>query len=314
VRDYPFVAGTLVTLKWPEMESTPSSYDFSKVTTLHTNLSPGQTIAIRMTRIEPEHIVAGADEVWTWTDPNPNHTDCTSGCPRPVPWDVPTLNRYRELVGALAGVQVDSDQGPLPLGQHPDLESVMLLLPGWSRIREIGFEISELPGYSRPKLIDATLEALRIQVEAFPGKPVFVGFWKVTDDVETPALWEAMRTAILDDPALDKIGFYQENLSHYVQEGEDVFQPTTTFAAPLALSQQETFNGFQALTSWSNPSPSYAAKVEGGSPVAAIEWARSTYGARYFEIYTSDADAAASGAGPAWLSGFEALAENLCLP
>ena len=51
--------------------------------------------------------------------------------------------------------------------------------------------------------------------------------------------------------------------------------------------------------------------MSGGNPVDAMSWAMATFGARYFELYTPDVDAAVDAAEP-WLEGLTALGQSLC--
>jgi hypothetical protein len=190
----------------------------------------------------------------------------------------------------------------------------MLILPGWSRIREQDFELEELPGYTRERLIEGTLRALRAQANAFPQTPVFTQFFPLDDGAEPP-LDEALRDAILGAPELDHVGFYQENMAHSLVDGVETFRPATTVGAPLFTSKDQTFIGLQALTAWADPGENYADAVAGGEPAQAIDWAVTTYNARYFELYAQDADAALDGgAHTEWRAGLDRVAQSLCAP
>lgn len=313
-RDVPWVSGSLATLMWKDAEpTTPGVYDFTFLRSQIRQGQPGHRVALRMTGTEPDHIVAGADETWIWIDPNPERDTCRApeGCPRPTPWDRPSLDRYALFVEALAAETFEIDGLSLPLREHPRLSSVMLTLPGWGRIRELGFEVEQLPGYSRAKVIDATMEALRVQTEAFPNTPVFTQFFEI-DDGDDPPLWQAMRDAILADPTLASVGFYQENMAHSDVDGVETFRPAPDFAEVLFSSQDLTFIGLQALGTWVMPNASHTEQLMNGSPVAAMAWALETYGTRYFELYAPDVDAAIDGTQPEWLPEYEALAARLC--
>ena len=67
------------------------------------------------------------------------------------------------------------------------------------------------------------------------------------------------------------------------------------------------------LTAWSRPFPGQEDAVADGSPIEAMRWAMAEYGARYFEVYTIDLDAAERGDEP-WAEGFAALGAELCDP
>lgn len=311
-RDAAFLAGVMATLKWPEVETSEGVYDF-------TSLKPGrvgagQRMSIRMTRGDPSYIAEGAASTWNWVVASGNEPGCEppTGCPRAVPWDDFALTRYEAFVQALADQVVTMDGVEAELSDHPALESVMLILPGWSRVRELEFDIEDIPGYTRALLIESVVRALRAQAGAFPNKPVFTQFFPL-DDGADPPLDEALRDAILSDPTLDHVGFYQENLAHSIIEGEERFRPATSLGAPLLTSKDQTFTGFQALSSWASPtSEEHVEAVQGGEPAQAMDWALETYGARYFEIYAQDVDAAVEGDHPEWVAGFEATAARLC--
>ncbi|HEU5072725.1 MAG TPA: hypothetical protein VFU02_01095 [Polyangiaceae bacterium] len=310
-RDLPWVKGKMATIKWPEAEVTKGVFDFAPLEA--SQMDPTQRIAVRMLGIEPDHVVSEAGVTWNWIDPNPNHSECVKpvGCRRPVPWDEHTMIRYEQLLTALSKTEINIGGITAPLAEHPNLESIMLNLPGWGRIRELGFDIEDLPGYSRTLLVDATVRALELQAEKFPETPITVQFFEVDDGAEPP-LWEVLRDTILNDPQLDRVGFYMENLAHSVVNRVETFRPNIEAAQPLITSMDQTYTAFQALTSWDRPTSSYATKVAGGSPPKAIEYALETFGARYFEIYAQDIDAATDGNHPEWQPAFSAVAQRLC--
>jgi hypothetical protein len=66
-------------------------------------------------------------------------------------------------------------------------------------------------------------------------------------------------------------------------------RPVTSFGTALYLSQTNTWNGFQALTSWHQPFTG-ATQVTNGTPADGIQFGFATYGATYYEIYVSDID------------------------
>jgi hypothetical protein len=312
MRDAGFLAGVMATLKWPEVETSEGVYDFT--TLKSTRATAGQRMSIRMTRGDPSYIAEGAASTWNWVVASGNEPGCEppNGCPRAVPWDDFALTRYEAFVQALAAQVVTMGGVEAELSDHPSLESVMLILPGWSRVRELDFEVEEIPGYTRELLIGSVVRALRAQTSAFPNKPVFTQFFAL-DDGADPPLDEALADAILSDPTLAHVGFYQENLAHSIIDGDEQFRPATSLGAPLFNSKDQTFTGFQALTAWVSPnSDEQAEKVQGGEPARAMDWALETYGARYFEIYAQDVDAAVEGDHPEWVEGLEATAARLC--
>jgi hypothetical protein len=65
--------------------------------------------------------------------------------------------------------------------------------------------------------------------------------------------------------------------------------PVTGFGTALYLSQTNTWNGFQALTSWTQPFTGFG-NVTNGTAADGIRFAFETYGATYCELYVSDID------------------------
>lgn len=320
LRDHEVVDGYVLRLEWQDLEPSRGVFDFAAIDHVLGRVeSLGQKLTLHVLGTEPAHVVAEAGQTWTWVDPNPRHegrSACTAslgGCLRPVPWDPAVLERKRRFLLALAEHVVASSAGPVRLADHPAFTTTSATIPGLGLIREVGFEVESLPGYSRDKLIHAVVAALGVHVEAFPRQAVFAGFWTVQDQVREPALWEQLRLAVLaayDGRSAPRVGFFQENLAQAEAGGLATYAPSTTFAAPLFLSRDQTFVAFQALTSWARPFTGEE-KVAGGSPARAVAWARETYGARYFELYAVDLDAAVTDR-PDWLAELRQVQAGLC--
>ncbi len=320
LRDHDVVDGYVLRLEWQDVEPSAGVFDFSAIDHVLGRVEElGQKLTLHVLGTEPAHVVAEASQTWTWVDPNPRHegrSACTAslgGCLRPVPWDPAAQERQRRFLLALADHRVASPAGPVRLADHPAFTTTSATIPGLGPIREVGFEVEGLPGYSREKLIQAIVTALGAQVEAFPRQAVFIGFWTIQDQVREPALWEQVRLAVLaafDGRSGPRVGFFRENLAQGEAGGVATYAPSTTFAAPLFLSRDQTFVAFQALTSWARPFTG-AEKVAGGSPARAMAWARETYGARYFELYTVDLDTALKDR-PDWLAELRQVQAALC--
>lgn len=321
LRKYSFVDGLVLRLYWTDFSPTEGNYDFSDIdAALAAVTAAGQKLSIQFIGEDPDYVVTKATETWIWYDMNPNHapSDCTdaNGCNRPLPWDTYTLSNYEVMVKALAAHQVDTGSGPVALAEHPNVDVVQLGLPGWSRIRELFFDIETWPGYSRSKLLQATTKAFDIQVAAFPNKPLLVGLWDIQDGAMSPAFWEEMNSTLLGrytSAAGSRLGYFQENLRHGIVMGVESYGPETSYAKSMAAAKDQTYIGLQMLTSWTNPFMGED-KVVGGNPYQAMSWANQTYGARYFEIYADDTDTAANG-NTAWLDGLNAVHQSLgCTP
>ena len=319
IRDYPWVRGYVLRLSWNDIEQSPGVYDFSLIdNALERVAAIGQHLTLLILGPEPDHVTDQAVETWHWVDTNPNHPDdvfeCTAnngGCDRPLPWDEPTQNGYRAMVQALALHQVRDGADFTTLANHPRLDTLALPLPGWDRVRELGFEVESWPGYAREKLKTALLSQLQTQTAGFPRTPLQVGWWPVKDDDHGVELWKELYDAVKGNFGTQVI-LEQENLKHSFSAGVDTFGPLPEgLGEPLvSAANSNGYSALQMLTSWAQP---FTSGTAGGSPIAAMDWARATYGTRYFEIYVSDADAAQYDPLVAeWKAGFERLSVELC--
>lgn len=313
IRAQPFVDGYVLRLQWKDVEPTEGAYDFSAIDHNLARLeSMGQSLTLNFLAHlahEPSYVVNQARQTWTFVDSNPNHDTCQSGCKRPVPWDAYAMERFEKLLLALADHRAPHQGQPTRLAEHPLVTGLNLGIVGWGSIRDLGGKVSEFPGYSRAVLEGAVLRSLELQTNAFAQKKVFVGFWKVRDESRSPELYEALRQQILAKLG-NKVGFWMENLAHAQDGDSEVFRPTLEFADPLYQSREATFIPMQALTSWARPFTGENA-VAGGNPVAAMKWARETFGTTYFEMYAADVDAAAQGGKP-WKEAWQAFHDELC--
>ena len=316
LRNYPWVRGYVLRLGWSDIEPSRGVFDFTLIdNALQRTAALGQKLTLLVLGAEPAHVVAQATQTWHWVDPNPRHdesADCSAasgGCDRSLPWDEPTLARYQALVRALAAHQAPDGAAPAALASHSRLESLTVTLPGWSRVRELGFEVEAWPGYTRSKLKDALLAHLRVQATEFPRAALQMGWWPIQDADRSTDLW-----AELYDAARAEFGtrvvVEQENLRHAAAAGTDAWGPLPDGqGAPLLRASAGGHTALQMLTSWTQP---FTAGTEGGSPIRALDWARATYGTRYFELYVADADAAQNDAARAdWKAGFERISAEL---
>lgn len=318
-RDHPFVAGFVARPGWSDLEPSAGVFDFSSVDDVLPRLaSNGQRLTLQILGAEPAHVMPDATDTWTWFDPNPRHTgDCSDadGCERPLPWDPGALARQEALVTALANHMVPHDGTMVRFADHPALDQVLLPLVGWGRVRELGFEVEDWTGYTRQRLMDATVDNLLMHYEHFGDVDHQLQFFAVRDGAAGSPLWEELQDAIITelvDAGHPPPVFMMENLAHSVQGGIDRFGPNPSAAgAPIVRADAlGAPTGMQMLTSWTRPFTGTNAVLD-GSPIEAMHWAWSAYGARYHEVYTVDVDASVSGAEP-WLAGFEDLGQTLC--
>lgn len=303
IRTYGFLRGYTLRAEWAMLEPSEGQYDFTIIDNILGKLPAGQKLSLIIIPFEP-HYIASTAGVTTWQDKDRSGNALT----RAVPWDSYLRTRRRALYEALA----EHATGGVQLRANPALDGIdPYLAGGFTGVRDPNtVPLRQLPGYTRALLLDAVRDELRAATSQFPNTFVHIGFWKVADTQSSPAAWEEIRLALLEDfdgVARPRVGFFMENLaaSRPAGGGEPVTgYPVTDFGAPLHLSRDATWTGFQALTSWKAPFTG-PDKVANASPADGIRYAFETYGARYFELYVSDVDHAA------WQPDLEEWADTL---
>jgi dienelactone hydrolase len=293
VRSNAFVTGYVLRAAWQTLETSREVYNFTMISNILARLQPlGQKLSLIIIPNDPPY-VAATPGVTTWVDQDQSGNPLT----RAVPWDPFLLQQRAKFLAALAAGQF----GGLALSNHPTLQVINpYLAGGFTGIRDpVVAQLRNLPGYSRSNLLNAVQSELRALTASFPGKFVQLGFWKVLDG-ENGAYgnvdcWEYLRRQLLaefDGLTKPRVGFFMENLgASRPAPGQDPVTgyPVTGFGTPMFLSQTNTWNGFQALTSWHQPFTG-ATQVTNGTPADGIRFGFETYGATYFELYASDID------------------------
>ena len=293
IRSNDFVSGYVLRALWATMEANQDQFDFTiidwnirRLAAIHKNLS------LEIINVDPPWL-AQTPGVTTWFDTNQNQL-------RAVPWDPFLLTRVETFLHALAEHQIDG----VKLKDHPLLTVVNFGLAGADlAIRDPALSaLHNMTNYSRLALTNAVQRNLLATVTNFPAKFVQIGFWPITDNQASPSLWEFVRGSILakfngiDAP---RVGFWMENLSaSRTAPGVDPVtgRPNTTFGGPLFLSQTNAWVGFQALTSWVKPFNNYNPQVTNATTADGMQYANTTFGSTYFEIYVADIDAAGNNA------------------
>lgn len=284
IRSNDFVSGYLLRPHWQTIETNQDQFDFTivdwnvrRLAAIHKNLS------LDIISVDPPWL-AQTPGVTTWYDTNEVQW-------RAVPWDGFLLARVEIFLHALAEHQIDG----VKLKDHPVLTVVNFGLAGANRaIRDpSSVNLRNMTNYTRAALINAVQRNLRAAVTNFPTKFVQTGFWSVVDYQPTPTLWEEVRETLLAEfngVTEPRIGFWMENLSaSRTAPGVDPVtgRPTTTYGAPLYLSQTNAWVGFQALLPWLNNTN---AQVINATPFDGMQYASTTFGSTYFEIYVLDID------------------------
>lgn len=305
IRDYPFVDGFAWRTSWQEIETGKDIYDFAgidhivqRLDSIHKKL----TILFGAYDVEPAYIASNPGVV-TYPFTNPLSSVTTT---RAVPYDAYLLQRFRLFVSTVANHQVYSigTGKKVALKDHPVLANIATNIPGLGAIRNVngtGTNIqSVLPGYTRNKFTDSLLVSMQVQTDNFPGKNVFIPFYKnINDSTNSPALSSYIRTQLLlhfNGLSHQKISFWQENLAGYTDTASKIFTglPLTTFATPLYQLNDSAYTMFQMLQGWTTPFLD-PAKTANSSPFDAMCYAYKTYQTSYFEVYVGDIDDTAYG-------------------
>jgi dienelactone hydrolase len=292
IRNVPFVSGYLLRASWEDMEPQAGQYDFTIIDWNVRKLAAlGQKLSLWTLTIDPPWLAQTAGvSTWFDTDPRVNHW-------RAVPWDPYLLQRLSAFVNALAEHSIDG----VKVKDHPVVNTVNFGVAGaMLAIRDpLALHIRDMTNYTRANFTNAVMTNLRIVATNFPTKFIQVGFWPVADSTSNPSLWDSLRLNILsefDGIRAPRVGFWMENLSaSRSAPGQDPVsgKPMTSFASPEFASQTNTWNGFQALTSWSKPFNNYNDSVTNATPGDGLNFAFSTYGATYFELYVTDIEMSA---------------------
>ena len=288
IRDKPFVDGYVLRTEWATLEPADGAFDFTIITNIFAKLPARQKLSL----------LIGSGELPIWLNSLPGITTYTAGTPsatRPSPWDTLAQERYRRLLVALGNHVVDG----APLRQHPRLAAMNAWIPGLkSGIREPDeIRIRDLPGYTRTLMQNGVLRHLANVTDNFPDVPVQIGFWTYTDATASPAPWEVLRALILaqhDGINRPRVGFWMENLAANRPAAETdpwTGMPNLTYTAPLYLSQNATFVGYQVLGSWARPfNSAHVNNNLNGTPEDGMDYGFNDFQCRYFEHYQADVD------------------------
>ena len=293
IRDYDFVDGYTLRIHWEDVDLGSGQYDFEVIgealALLENNQHATKMNLELLVLTPPSHIITNAAQTW-------QHFKAGT---LPVPWDVTTQQGYADLVTALANHSVfDAAAGAMvPLAQHPVFGSLNASVPGISSIRDNGgnsglTKLVDLPSYDRQKFVDAVVQAVGVNRNAFADQFGFLGYFSMTDSENAnfggDTLNETLLGALLTDfnnPGQPHVGLFQELLSDVGPN------PSHALGQNLLAAKDDTYIMFQALASWLNPHTG-ADKLTSKNPSNGIELGFNNYGATFFELYLGDIDGA----------------------
>jgi len=306
--DYGFVDGYTLRVPWISIENTnyAGQYDFKMIVNALENLPSGQKLSIIL-QGEPAYVdTAAANDGMAWQP--------QTGPPRAVPWYSYLQERWEALLSAME-MEPSPAGGGLTLATDTRLAILNPSMPGGdSGIRDPDVSFVAMPYYTKENLLAAAEYYLSTFQNHFPGKYVQIGFWKLQDEMPPVGLTEYVRAGILsefDGIVRPRVGFWQENLAATRLTAAPEFisprqaytsTPLTSFATPLADSENVTWTAFQTLDSWAGMfSDGHANNMLSGSPNDAYEAAykpnnpadpddKNGYKTQYFETYVADVD------------------------
>lgn len=290
IRDYDFVSGYTLRLRWSDIEPASGVYDFDVIDAAIERLVPldqGLSVEIFMTQ-EPQSVRDNASATYV------DHR----GGVNPVPWDLFAQQRQAALFAALGNHVVQSAGAPHALRDDPTLRSIEAAPAGLNfGVRDLNDGIRNHPDYTQQRYIDAVVSGVAATATAFSDDQNFLAFFAFNDGQPGTPVDEQIiqRLAPLYNGAgQTDLAFFIENLSddgpvpqpNGMGPGNNLLDWTTLGGATM----------MQALDSWLVHRPDRDDQLDSLTPAAGIELANVAYGTRFFELYVADLDGAADGA------------------
>ncbi len=193
VLQLPFVDGVQLAQEWRSLETAEGVYDFTIIEATLAALEPfGKKLVLGVFPFRVPDYLANRPGVQTYLVPHAG-----PGFITPVPWSEFALTRWEALFARLAGHLVpDAAQGGrlVPLRDHPLLAGLACWPMGMNGIRDIaqqsgqGAPIHTLAGYSRATLAGAIIRSTHAVTDRFPGRFRYLPFFRINDNVASPAL------------------------------------------------------------------------------------------------------------------------------
>jgi hypothetical protein len=290
IRSYDFVAGYTLRVFWSDIESSQGQYNFSVIdAAIQSVAAIGRGLNLEILNgEEPAYVLAGASATYT------DHRGGTN----PVPWDAFAQQRMGALYTALANHTVAGPGGTHLLRDDPTLLAIDAAPAGLNfGVRDLNNGIRSHPEYTQQRYIDAVVNGVATSAAAFPHDTNFLAFFGFTDGQPGVPVDEQIiqRLAPLyNGPGQPKLDFFIENLSDDGPVplvsgngvGNNLFDWVNTGGDTM----------MQALDSWLQHSADREPQLDSHNAATGVALGYGHYSTRFFELYVSDLDGAASGA------------------
>lgn len=297
----PHIDGYVWRISWDELDTgiTAPTYHLdaldsavSALQALSNNQDNRMKLSLGMYALEvPTYVLNSAAETYTALLFGNTGTAETA-----VPWDVSSQTYFRNFVQAMANHPVYDavSKTYIPFRDHPALGQVVAPIIGMQWYRDQG-PVTSSPNYTRTKFIQAIIANIHIIRDAFPNKPVYLGFFGMNDDTKSPSLDSALLSAIMsefDGTKKPRIGFFEELL-----RGD-----APGLSGSNGKNLLDAHNGgnpilFQACSPWLTKNLCDFTPGD-NSPENGLDHGYNDFGATYFEMYAADL------ANPAWTTMF----------
>jgi hypothetical protein len=290
IRDYDFISGYTLRVNWSDLEPLAGQYDFGVIDAAIDTLAPlGQGLSVElMMASEPDYVLAGAATTYI------NHR----GGVTPAPWDPFAQARQAALYQALGNHIVSGAGAPHRLSQDSTLNAIAAAPAGLNYgVRDLNGAIRALPDYTQERYIDSVVTGVAASAAAFPDDVNFLAFFAFNDAQPGIPVDQQIIDRLASQyngPGQTKLDFFVENLS----DNGPIPQPNGVGTGSNLLEWVNLGGDtmMQALDSWLMHSPDRDDQLASRNPATGIELAYESFGARFFELYISDIDAAAEGA------------------
>ncbi len=301
IRNFTFIEGGTVSVRWNEVELAAGQYDFSGLDqALEAVQKVGKKLVIHpfASRL-PDHVL-------NQIPANEQYVNSNFGITTAVPWSPTALSHWTAFVNAMADHQVlDAATGKMVrLADHPSVRSIDAPIVGLQGFRDIGGSLVSASNYSRPAFVAGILASTHAGRDAFPNSAGHLALFGINDGKDGEFAGQSLNDAVLDQLEAEFNGVGQRRLNAFQENWSDSF-PTISGSQggnSLRIIADGGGHMLQATTSWTRPfgqdgqapSEQRLLNVASGSPIMGLINAFNNFGTRWYEIYAPDFDNAAA--------------------